>query len=124
MFRLRVICLLIGLGLLQSCSCRGAEKPDELLRQREQVHWKQVPKQVLAFYYGWYGNSSVSGNWVHWEKVDEAGKHIGSSSHYTTLGPYDSHDPKIVEQHCRWAKEAGLTGFIASWWAQGDFHDK
>src|SRR6266516_2051367 len=83
-----------------------------------------VPREVLAFYYGWYGNPAVSGRWVHWEKVNETDKRIGSSTHYPTLGPYDSHDPKLIEQHCRWAKEAGLSGFIASWWAQGDFHDQ
>src|ERR1043166_6148993 len=86
--------------------------------------WRNVPKQVLAFYYGWSGNPTTSGRWVHWEKVDEANHKIGSSSHYPALGPYDSHDPKIVEQHCKSAKEAGITGFIATWWGQGDFHDK
>jgi hypothetical protein len=61
---------------------------------------------------------------VHWEKVEEANKRIGSSTHYPALGPYDSHDAKLLEQHCRWAKEAGVSGFIVSWWAQGDFHDR
>ena len=81
-------------------------------------------REVLAFYYGWYGNPEQSGRWVHWEKVDPDKKTIGSSAHFPKLGPYDSHDPKIVEQHCQWASEAGITGFIATWWAQHDFHDK
>lgn len=83
-----------------------------------------VPKQVLAFYYGWYGNPRVSGKWVHWKDVDESKKHIASSMGYPLLGAYDSHDPNIVEQHCREAKQAGLTGFIATWWSPGDFHDQ
>jgi hypothetical protein len=83
-----------------------------------------VPRQVLAFYYGWYGNPQTSQRWVHWKDVDEAAHKIGSSTHWPVLGAYDSHDPKVIEQHCRWAKEAGLTGFIVSWWAQGDFHDQ
>jgi len=83
-----------------------------------------IPKQVLAFYYGWYGNPTVSGKWVHWKDVDEGNKTIASSTHWPKLGPYDSHDPKVVDQHFRWAKKAGLTGFIVSWWRQGDFHDE
>lgn len=80
-------------------------------------------KQVLAFYYGWYGRDP-NGSWIHWSQVDEAAKHIGSSAHFPELGAYDSHDPRLAEQHCRWAKSAGITGFIVSWWRPGDFHDQ
>jgi hypothetical protein len=83
-----------------------------------------LPKQVLAFYYGWYGNPEISHRWVHWKNVDPVKKHIDESTHFPVLGAYDSHDPKIVDTHCRQAKEAGLTGFIVSWWRQGDFHDE
>jgi glycoprotein endo-alpha-1,2-mannosidase len=83
-----------------------------------------VSRQVLAFYYDWYGNPTVSGNWVHWEKVDAAAKHIASTAHFPALGAYDSHDPKLIEEHFREAKDAGITGFIVTWWGQGDFHDQ
>jgi glycoprotein endo-alpha-1,2-mannosidase len=82
-----------------------------------------APRQVLAFYYGWYGNPEHSHRWVHWSEVDATNHRIGNSTHFPLLGAYDSHDPKVVEQHCRWAKEASLTGFIASWWGQKDFTD-
>lgn len=91
---------------------------------RSEIRWTNVPKQVLAFYYGWYGNPDVSKRWYHWKNVDAARKHIDESTHYPTLGPYDSHDPKIVDTHCRQAKAIGLTGFIVSWWTKGDFHDQ
>src|SRR5882724_13646168 len=99
--------------LVCAAVCSAAEDREQLLKQRDEVKWTGVPKQVLAFYYGWYGNPTVSGRWVHWEKVDETKKTIGSSAHYPALDAYDSHNPKLVEQHCRWAKEAGITGFIA-----------
>ena len=83
-----------------------------------------LSKQVLAFYYGWYGNPQASGHWVHWSGVDEGAKHISNSTHFAELGAYDSHNPKLIEQHFRWARDAGITGFIASWWRQGDFHDQ
>jgi len=91
---------------------------------RASGRWTHVPKQVLAFYYGWYGNPEVSKRWYHWRNVDTARKHIDESTHYPVLGPYDSHDPKIVDTHFRQAKDIGLTGFIVSWWAKGDFHDR
>lgn len=97
---------------------------EALLAERASISWTNVPKKVLAFYYAWYGNPQVSGRWIHWQEVNEADKRIGSSTHYPLLGPYDSHDPKIIEQHCRWAKEAGIDAFIISWWHPGDFHDR
>lgn len=108
-----MVCL-IGLGFLTL-------RPDSV---QSAPGIKKVPHEVLAFYYGWYGNPQVSGHWSHWSDVDESNKAIASTTHYPQLGPYDSHDPKIVEQQCRWAKDAGVTGFIVSWWAQGDFHDQ
>lgn len=85
---------------------------------------RKIPRQVLAFYYGWYGNPEVSGKWNHWKDVDAGNKTIASSTNWPQLGAYDSHDRKVVDQHFRWAKKAGLTGFIVSWWRQGDFHDE
>lgn len=91
---------------------------------RSDIRWTNVPRQVLAFYYGWYGNPEVSQRWYHWKNVDAAKKHIDESTDYPALGPYDSHDPKVIEAHLRQAKQAGLTGFIVSWWTKGDFHDR
>jgi hypothetical protein len=94
------------------------------LRTRSAIRYSRIPRKVLAFYYGWYGNPQASGRWVHWEGVDAERKQIANSTHYPQLGAYDSHDPQVVRQHCQWAKEAGLDGFIATWWARGDFHDQ
>jgi glycoprotein endo-alpha-1,2-mannosidase len=84
----------------------------------------QSSKQVLAFYYGWYGHPQSGGPMVHWSGVDEAAKRIGNSTHFPALGVYDSHDQKLIDQHFRWAKDAGITGFIVTWWRQRDFHDQ
>lgn len=89
---------------------------DELL-QRAKVRWANVPKKVLAFYYGWYHAGS-------WRNVNEAKKSIANVTHYPLLGPYSSQDVKVIEQHCKWAKEAQIDGFIVSWWRKGDYNDK
>ncbi|GBC94093.1 hypothetical protein HRbin15_02600 [bacterium HR15] len=94
------------------------------IRARIGIRYQQIPRKVLAFYYGWYGNLQTSGRWVHWEQVDPERKQIANSTHYPVLGAYDSHDPQVVRQHCQWASEAGLDGFIVSWWVRGDFHDQ
>src|SRR5260370_5659499 len=64
-------------------------------------------REVLAFYYGWYGNPEVSGKWVHWKDVDLANHTIGGSTHFPALGAYDSHDPNVIAQHVKQACEAG-----------------
>lgn len=54
---------------------------------------------ILAYYYIWFDVQS-------WEraKVD-----------YPLLGPYSSDDANVMRQHIRWAKEAGIDGFLVSW---------
>ncbi len=82
------------------------------------------PRRVLAFYYGWYGTPEGSGEWRHWRGVDMDAHSIASSTHWPRRGPYDSHDPAVLDEHCRLAAEAGLDGFIVSWWHPDDFHDR
>ena len=84
-------------------------------------------RKVLAFYYPWYGNPKYpegSGRWSHWEGVNPEKKQIDSSTNYPKLGAYDSHDPKVLAQHAHWSKQAGIHGWIVSWWGRGDFTDR
>jgi hypothetical protein len=82
-----------------------------------------VPREVLAFYYGWWGTPAVSGRWRHWEGVQPGSTVIASTLHYPEGGPYDSHDPAVVERQAAQAERAGITGFIYSWWGRGQFED-
>jgi glycoprotein endo-alpha-1,2-mannosidase len=82
-----------------------------------------VNKEVLAFYYPWYGNPQVSGHYVHWQGVDDMARTIDNATHYPELGAYDSHDPAVVAQHVGSAVQSGITGFISSWWGPGTFED-
>ncbi len=83
-------------------------------------------RKVMAFYYPWYGHRADkdgSGRDAHWEGIDGSARRIASSTHYPVLGPFDSHDPKVIAQHCAWAKQAGIDVLISSWWGPGDFTD-
>jgi hypothetical protein len=54
---------------------------------------------LLAYYYTWFDPDS-------WNRA---------KTDYPKLGRYSSADPKIVRQHIRQAKAAGIEGFIVSW---------
>jgi Glycosyl hydrolase family 99 len=63
---------------------------------------------VLAFYYPWYSTSS----WCSCTMSDLP----------TIL--YNSSDDSTIERQVTWAANAGITGFISSWWGAGDPTDK
>jgi glycoprotein endo-alpha-1,2-mannosidase len=86
--------------------------------------YSQVPHEVLAFYYPWYGTAERQGRWLHWDRVDVQGHDIASSRHYPVKGAYDSHDPAIVSWHIATAKRSGISGFIVSWWGINSFEDQ
>lgn len=80
-----------------------------------------VPHLVLAFYYPWYGRpDGPSGKWYHWNPATP--RH--NSTDTPVLGWYDSNDTVVVRQHVRWAKAAGIDGFISSWWGPTSFEDR
>jgi hypothetical protein len=75
-----------------------------------------VPREVLAFYYPWYGvdRSGIQGR--HWGNINAAAHDASASPHYPACGVYDSMDPALVTSHIDLAKSNGITGFIVSWW--------
>lgn len=106
----------------------GADSPApsilQFLKERQAVRYQRVPREVLAFYYTWYGRPERQGRWVHWGSEDPAAHEISQSTHYPAKGAYDSHDPEIIDSHIDQAKRHGLTGFIATWWGQGTYDDR
>jgi hypothetical protein len=57
------------------------------------------PIPVLAYYYIWFDTGS-------WDRA---------KTDYPILGRYSSSNVDVMRQHIRWAKEAGIAGFIVSW---------
>lgn len=62
---------------------------------------------VLAFYYMWYTASS----WT-----------LSQMSDLPTI-QYNSSDPATIARQVNWAANAGITGFISSWWGAGSATD-
>jgi len=65
---------------------------------------------TFAFYYPWYGN------WGHWPPD-------GNITGHPLLGFYDSNNESLIKEHINMAKEAGIDGFIVSWWGINSFED-
>jgi len=123
----RLWLLLFGLIGLAAVSQAGMASDVEALRERASQRHSTVSRKVLAFYYPWYGTADGpggAGRTVHWGGIDAANKDIEASTNYPILGAYDSHDTKLLDQHCRWARGAGMDGFIVSWWGQGSYSDR
>ncbi len=91
----------------------------DFVASQRQRQYTQVPHEVLAFYYTWYGPPPH-----HWGNVDAARHEISEATHYPAKGAYDSHDPALIDWHIDLAKAHGVTGFIATWWGQGTHEDR
>lgn len=96
----------------------------EFMKQQRERRFERVPREVLAFYYTWYGRPERHNRWVHWDGVKPDQHEIATSTHYPARGAYDSHDPELIDWHIDLAKSNGLTGFIATWWGQRTFDDR
>ena len=81
---------------------------------------KRPQKEVLVFYYGWYGTKARAGQNIHWLNPDPARQHIADSPDYPVGGPYDSMDTAVIARQVAQIKAAGITGLIVSWWGQDD----
>ena len=64
-------------------------------------------RPVLAFYYSWY----TAQTWCSCTMSD-----------LPTIR-YNSSDDATIDRQLNWAAQAGITGFISSWWGQGDHTD-
>lgn len=78
------------------------------------------PKRHFAFeYYPWYRTSP----WEHWQQFERVPPVDIASTMMPLLGPYDSLDTKVIEQHARWIAEAGVGVINLSWWGRGSSTD-
>ena len=103
------------------------EKPDSSLPEPNY--------NIHIFYYAWYGNPEHDGRYVHWNhqylphwnpdiaKQYQKGYHsppndIGANF-YPALGPYSSKDPKVIDEHMRQMRTAGVGVIALSWYPPG-----
>jgi hypothetical protein len=118
--------LVLGLCVMSGLAAEMPGEPHllDFISARHERQYTNVPHEVLAFYYTWYGLPDRHGQWIHWGGEDKAAHDIPESRHYPARGAYDSQDPALLESHIVQAKADGLTGFIATWWGQGTYEDR
>ena len=79
--------------------------------------------KVHAYYYPWYSNLDIDGNWNHWGDSRNTPPDAIAASFYPLLGPYSSKDPAAVHQHMKWLIDAGVGVIVTSWWGRGTGED-
>jgi hypothetical protein len=72
----------------------------ELALETSEVRYLEMPRMIWTFYYPWYSMS----DWTSEILVDRPSI------------PYASNDPEAIARHIEQAQQAGIDGFISSWW--------
>jgi hypothetical protein len=85
------------------------------LRQR----FPALRQHFVFEYYPWYGTNP----WRHWNQWQRVPPLDVAASSMPRLGPYDSLDVAVLEQHARWIVESGVGAINLSWWGQGSYED-
>jgi glycoprotein endo-alpha-1,2-mannosidase len=94
----------------------------DFVQEQSQRHYTEVPHEVLALYYGWYGEMKETPTGVidrAWEQVNTNKHEIRKTAHYPINGPYSSHNTEILDWQIDQAKSHGITGFVVSWSGTG-----
>ena len=94
----------------------------QFVQNQSQRHYSQVPHEVLAFYYGWYGQLKQTPRGEldsAWDEVNTNKHEIQKTARYPIKGPYSSHDAAILDWQIDQAKSHGITGFVVSWSGTG-----
>jgi len=94
------------------------------VRGRMLRRYVAVDRQVMAFYYPWYGTEKTGDRERHWGNWDAAKKDAPASLRWPVGGPYDSTDSEVVDRHMEQFVQAGIDVPIASWWGPGTHSDK
>ncbi len=79
------------------------------------------PRLVLSHFYAWYGSpDGPARGWKHW---NPALPHHGTTD-TPQRGWYDSKDSATIAAQIGLARDAGIDGFISSWWGAHGFDDE
>jgi hypothetical protein len=98
----------------------GRQPPDWQLIGRSLARFSDLRRHFIFEYYPWY--STVP--WGHWEENLRQPPIDLAASSVPWLGPYDSGDARVIEQHARWIAESGAGAIDLSWWGRDDITDK
>jgi len=94
----------------------------QFVQNQSQRQYSQVPHEVLAVYYVWYGYGKPGDDG--WKNAD-TNKHVtANTARYPLKGPYKSQDVAVIDWQIDQAKTHGITGFVVSWFGKtAKWHD-
>src|SRR4051812_44042784 len=79
--------------------------------------------RVSAFYYPWYGTSSMDGTYQHWSQDGHAPPNDIASAYYPAIGLYSSSDTLVIDAQLSEIRSAGIDEIAVSWWGRGSPED-
>src|SRR5262245_12483665 len=88
--------------------------------ERLRSRFPNLRRHFVFEYYPWYQSDPYD----HWNEGGHRPPFDIASPMMPALGPYDSGDAKVIEQHARWIAESGVGGIAVSWWGQHSYSDK
>jgi glycosyl hydrolase family 99 len=92
-----------------------AEVGRQLRRQ-----FSDLRNHFIFEYYPWYGTNP----WRHWDASARTPPYDIAATSFPELGPYDSGNPRVLEQHARWIVESGAGAINVSWWGRNGYEDR
>ena len=95
---------------------RDRQRAERLLNER----FPDLRRHFVFEYYPWY----AAAPYFHWDQDGRRPPIDVASNYMPLLGPYDSRDTRVLEQHAKWIAESGAGAINVSWWGQGDFTDR
>lgn len=87
---------------------------------RRLSHIPDLGRRFIFEYYAWYETDP----WFHWDENLRMPPVDIAASAMPLLGPYDSGDARVIEQHARWIAEAGVGAINLSWWGRDSAIDR
>lgn len=88
-------------------------------------------RNVIAFYYGWYGNPKTDGEYRNWNHgvADESGKRFPGgddigANFYPEAGTYSSADLETLDRQMLELRRARVGVISASWWGKDHLTDR
>jgi hypothetical protein len=98
----------------------GPDLPGHGLPRPLAERFPDLPRHFVFEYYPWYESESYR----HWDQWDRVPPHDIASNYVPRLGPYDSLDRAVLDQHARWIQESGVGAVNLSWWGPGSWEDR
>jgi glycoprotein endo-alpha-1,2-mannosidase len=135
--RVPVLLVAVAASHLPNASLQAAASsnagPTETAGMRTKPMSASASARAVAFYYPWYGNPTTDGHYANWNhpvavrneppRSFPGGDDIGSNF-YPNLGCYSVNDPKVLREHMRQLRQAGVGVLCASWWGRDTFTDR